>query len=316
MRATAGALVLLAATAALADPTPGKPTALPTEYIAHRFYVTPKLASGVRMRCYTDSGGGGAFVFEEKLAAFGMTPVKRAEGTTKFLTTPWPAFAPGAAIPPPLAPAWFMVVAHGEFPADADCFLGQSWFGGRTWTFDYPGKTLWWRAPGDLPRHDAAHEVALEFKKGDDGKPESWFARIHATVDGEELPLLFDTGAMVTLSPAAQKALGDGPAVRGGSFITTRTFDKWHKKHPEWRVLDGADEIGRGKLRMIEVPKVGVGGFSVGPAWFAERPDKNFDDFMSSFMSSHVEGALGGSALHYLRVTVDYARAVAVFEKP
>jgi hypothetical protein len=67
---------------------------------------------------------------------------------------------------------------------------------------------------------------------------------------------------------------------------------------------------------MIEVPAVAVGGLTVGPVWFAERPDKNFDSFMSGFMSAHVEGALGGSALHYLRVSVDYAAGVAVFEKP
>ena len=315
MRA-AGALVLLMAATAAADPAPGKPTALPTEYVAHRFFVTPKLDKGARLRCYTDSGGGGAFVFEDGLKRFGLTPLPRKEGNTKFMTVAWPAFAAGASIPPPLETGAFMSIPRGEFPADIDCFLGQSWFAGRTWTFDYPGKTLWWRAPGDLPKHDKAHEAALEFKKSADGKHENWFARIVVTIDGEALPLLFDTGAMVTLSPEAQKALGPGPAVRGGSFITRRTFDKWHAKHADWRVLDGADEIGRGKLRMIEVPAVTVGGYTVGPVWFAERPDKNFDDFMSGFMAAHVEGALGGSALHYLRVTVDYARGVAVFEKP
>lgn len=199
---------------------------------------------------------------------------------------------------------------EGGFAKDIDCFLGLSWFAGRVWTFDYPCKTLWWRAAGDLPAHDKAHEVPLAFKKG------AAFPRILVTIDGEELPLLFDTGAMVTLSPAAQQALGDGPAVRGGSFITTRTFDKWHARHLDWRVLADADQIGGHALRMIEVPAVTVGGFTVGPAWFAERPDKNLDQFMSGFMSAHVEGALGGSALHYVRVTVDYPHAVAVFDKP
>jgi hypothetical protein len=32
-------------------------------------------------------------------------------------------------------------------------------------------------------------------------------------------------------------------------------------------------------------------------------------------MDEAVEGALGGSALHYLRVTVDYPGAVAAFER-
>jgi hypothetical protein len=263
--------------------------------------VTPKLAkSGATLRCYTDSGGGGAFVFEDRLQALGAAVEKHKEGTETLVTTPWPRFAAGATIPPPREPAHFIVLPHGGFAEDVDCFLGQSWFGGRTWTFDYPRRILWWRAPGDLPAHDKAHEAAVTFKEG------MWFPRIVVRVDGEELPLLFDTGAMIT--HAGQ--------VRAGSFITRRTFDKWHGKHPEWRVVVGGDELGRERLRTIDVPAVVVGGFTVGPVTFAERPDKNFDDFMSGFMSAHVEGALGGSALHYLRVTVDYARGVAVFEKP
>jgi hypothetical protein len=294
------ALALLSAATAWADPTPKHPTALPTEYLTDRFYVTPTLANGAKLRCYTDSGGGGAFVFDDRLKPLGGALTKRHEGNETLVTTPWPQLAAAAAIPPPLSPPYFIVLPRAGFADDIDCFLGQSWFGGRTWTFDYPGKTLWWRAPGDLPTHEKAHETKLTFKK------DAWFPRIVVRIDGEDVPLLFDTGATITHAGTA----------RGGSFITTRTFDKWHGRHPDWRVVDGGDELGRGKLRTIEVPAVVVGGFSVGPVTFAERADKNFDDFMSSFMAAHVEGALGGSALHYLRVTVDYARGVAVFEKP
>ncbi|HEY1584220.1 MAG TPA: hypothetical protein VGH63_00960 [Polyangia bacterium] len=294
------ALALLSAATARADPTPKHPMALPTEYVTDRFYVTPTLANGAKLRCYTDSGGGGAFVFDDRLKPLGGALTKRKEGGQTLVTTPWPRFAVGAAIPQPLSPPYFIVLPRGGFGDSIDCFLGQSWFGGRTWTFDYAGKTLWWRAPGDLPAHDKAHETKLTFKEG------AWFPRIVVSIDGEDVPLLFDTGATIT---------SEGMA-RGGSFITTRTLEKWRKKHPDWRIVDGGDVLDRGKLRTIEVPAVVVGGFSVGPVIFAERADKNFDDFMSSFMAAHVEGALGGSALHYLRVTVDYARGVAVFEKP
>jgi hypothetical protein len=67
---------------------------------------------------------------------------------------------------------------------------------------------------------------------------------------------------------------------------------------------------------MIEVPTVQVGGYGVGPVWFTRRPDRNFHVYMFQWMDRPPEGALGGSALQYLRVTVDYPRAVAVFEKP
>lgn len=49
--------------------------------------------------------------------------------------------------------------------------------------------------------------------------------------------------------------------------------------------------------------------------WFTRRADQNFHRYMSQFMDKQIEGALGGSALHYFRVTVDYPRAVAIFEK-
>jgi hypothetical protein len=41
----------------------------------------------------------------------------------------------------------------------------------------------------------------------------------------------------------------------------------------------------------------------------------NFRKWMSQWMDRPVEGALGGSALRYFRVTVDYPNAVAVFEQ-
>jgi hypothetical protein len=40
-----------------------------------------------------------------------------------------------------------------------------------------------------------------------------------------------------------------------------------------------------------------------------------FDQFMSLMMDAPVVGALGGSGLHYFRVTVDFATGQAVFER-
>ena len=55
---------------------------------------------------------------------------------------------------------------------------------------------------------------------------------------------------------------------------------------------------------------------TVGPVWFTRRPDPNFHQFASFWTDKQVEGALGGSALKYFRVTLDYPNAVAVFERP
>jgi hypothetical protein len=300
-------LVVAAPVAFAAEPTPGHPVKLPTEYVDGRFHVTPRLASGEKLRCYTDSGGGGAFLFDDRAKALGLPRATKKSDEGTLETVAWPRFAPDAAIPPTIEPPYWIVLARGkQFPSDIDCFLGQSWFGGRVWTFDYPGKTLWWRAPGDVPAHDKVHEAPLTFRTDKKGERENQFPRIVVTIDGAEIPLLFDTGAMITTAGK----------VRGGSFITQRTFGKWRKQHPDWRVVDGGDELGAHKLPTIEVPAVTVGGFTVGPVVFAARPDKNFDSFMSSMTAAHVEGALGGSAMRYLRVTVDYPRAIAVFEKP
>jgi hypothetical protein len=65
---------------------------------------------------------------------------------------------------------------------------------------------------------------------------------------------------------------------------------------------------------MIEVPRVVIAGRAVGPVWFTRRADKNFHQFMSQWMDKRVDGALGGNALSFFRVTVDYPSAVAVFE--
>lgn len=66
---------------------------------------------------------------------------------------------------------------------------------------------------------------------------------------------------------------------------------------------------------MIEVPKISVAGYPVGSVWFTRRPDKNFHEYMSQWMDKKVEGALGGNALRQFRISIDYQRAVAVFEK-
>ncbi len=317
MRAWLLLSIVLPAQAA-ADPTPGHPTALPVHYAADRFFVTPLTDRGVRLRCYTDSGGGGAFVFDDRVERLGLVRTARHDGAQRFTTVAWPAFSADATIPPTIDPPYLVVLPRKDFgDVDADCFLGQSWFAGRVWTFDYPGQALWWRAPGDVPAHDAVHEVALAFPEEHGKRVGQQFARLEVTIDGERVPLLFDTGATVSLSPSAIEALHDGgPRERGGSFITQRTFDQWHQRHPKWRVLTNADLLGKHAMPMIEVAAVTVGGFTVGPVWFAARPNANFDAFMSSLTAGHVEGALGGSALRYLRVTVDYPRAIAVFEKP
>jgi hypothetical protein len=183
------------------------------------------------------------------------------------------------------------------------------------WTFDYPGRALWLRAPGDLPAVAPEHRAALGFRVNRSGARTMHFPRIRVSVDGDSLDLLFDTGATTMLTDSALSAIGDaGPVIRGTSFITRSVADRWRAAHPGWRVIERAEQ--RSGAMMIEVPVVEVGGYRVGPVWFTARPDANFHQYMSQWMDRRVDGALGGSALRFLRVTVDYPHAVALFEKP
>ena len=101
-----------------------------------------------------------------------------------------------------------------------------------------------------------------------------------------------DTGATTKLTESVQRALSDGrAAVRATRFIVATAFDKWHQRHPNWRVIEEAEE--KTGVSMIEVPTVLVAGYSAGPL-FTRRPDKNFHEFMPQWMDRKVDGALGG----------------------
>lgn len=131
-------------------------------------------------------------------------------------------------------------------------------------------------------------------------------------IDGTDVPLLLDTGAETYLTTAALAALNDGgPQFRATSMIVASLFDAWHKKHPDWRVIEDAQTTTHSP--MIEVPRVDIAGVAVGPVWFTKRGDDAFHKFMSGMMAAQVEGALGGNALGHFRMTIDYPRAMAWF---
>jgi hypothetical protein len=67
---------------------------------------------------------------------------------------------------------------------------------------------------------------------------------------------------------------------------------------------------------LIEVPELVIGGHKVGPVWFTVQPDIGFQAVMKPLMDQPIVGALGGSALHYFRLTVDWPNAIAIFERP
>jgi hypothetical protein len=306
----------MSASSALAQ-NPNKPLVLPVRYDEHRFYVQPVTAEGVRLNFFTDTGGG-LFLFSDVVEKLKLTLTKTelAEGTSEIVALP--KFKQNATIPTPLGnnERLFIVPAKDRSALSQDWsgMLGQKWFADRAWTFDYIHRQLLLRSSGDLPKQAEEHKVTLGFQRNALGKRKNHFPRIEVAINGEKIDLLFDTGASTQLSEMALTTLNDKrPAIRATSFIAASIFEKWHTQHPEWRVIEKAEQ--GSKEAMIEVPEITVAGYTVGPIWFTRRADKNFHEYMSQWMDKRVEGALGGNALRFFRITVDYPLAVALFEK-
>jgi hypothetical protein len=317
------ALLRCAGVALLLSGAPALAQVLPAQFEGDRVYLHASDGLGQQLRLYTDTGGG-LFIKQDaverlKLASEPLTdPLALREVGDRARTTRLPTFALAAFIPPPPADKGRLMVLPRELAgrqlpgtSDDDGMLGQAWFDGRIWTWDYPGRVFKleradWKPGADLQR------IPLGFKTDAQGQRLAAFPRMQVGIDGKTYSLLLDTGAMTVLTPAALSSLkDDGPAERATSMIADSVFRAWRKAHPEWRVIEDA-QAGMGSA-MIEVPEVIIAGYKVGPVWFTHREDRNFHDFMSSFMDARVDGALGGNAFRHFVMTVDYPGAAAYF---
>jgi hypothetical protein len=294
------------------------PIELPARLVAGRFYVYPVTQRGDTLTLFTDTGGG-LWLASDAVARLGLaTQVAGVQEKDTIRTVLLPQFRDGRGIPEPLGRddhRLFVLRASPtqDFGVGWSGMLGQDWFFGRVWTFDYlRGKLLVHRSSATVLR-DAAHTVPVVFRQND-GKAANGFARIRIAVDGDSLDMLFDTGATARVPDSVAATLGGPPGERATSFITTEVFDRWRTRHPDWRVVANADALPG--MAAIEVPRLSVAGFEVGPVWFTQRPDRSFHTYMAQWMDKPTDGALGGSALQYFRVTVDYPNAMAVFERP
>lgn len=287
---------------------------VPASFEHHRVILTPTL-DGRTLRFYTDTGGGPNALAESVVAELGMEP-REIEGQGEPLrVVAFPRFDAEASIPAP--PPYFldgqlMVTGPGHL-FGTDGFLGGRWFADRVWEFDYPAGTLTLLDAGP----DAGPGcVALGFQEHE-GQRTTHFPSIDVTVDGELVPMLFDTGATFTTTEDSAPMFGVGPGTQvAGSFIDHDVFERWRAAHADWQVVEKGDFIGGSPRRMIEVPTIEVAGIEAGPVWFSERPAGTFPNWMSSMMDRQVLGALGGSGLRYFRVVADYPGSRACFHDP
>jgi hypothetical protein len=300
------------------EPEPGRPVSLPTRVEADRFFLVPVSEDGHELSLCTDTAGGSWLSREAaERAGLSVVTVEGEEGPVEAALLP--TFAWDAWIPKLEALGGRVPVTQGArlsfLGANVDGLLGQAWFGDRVWTFDYEAGELLQRADGDLPKHEPASRLPVGFKTDESGKRLSSYPRVDVKIGGATVSMLLATGATARLSPAARGALGDDlPAIRATSFVSAATFDAWRTSHAAWRVLEGADELADGAA-MIEVPTVEIAGHSVGPVWFSRRADASFVDWTARAANGKVDGALGGNALRFFRLSLDYPRRLAVFER-
>jgi hypothetical protein len=295
---------------------------IPTQFDQDRFFAVPTTQDGKTLRMIADTGGG-MFIFDDAARRLNLKVVGVNTDDYKGLACTLPAFADGKGIPTPQ-----VQMQDGVFPVapapvrrnlswftdDIDGILGEPWFAGRVWTFDYVDQRLLLYLGGAPKPSEKAHRVEMGLRKPEPSARVPSYPRIQASIGGETFDMLLATGSAAAINANALKEIGEGPATRATSLISNSVFDRWKKEHPDWRVVSNAEQDSGEP--MIEVPKVTVGGFDVGPVWFTQRPDSNFRDHFSEWMDKPVEGAIGSNALRGMRVTLDYSNRVAWFEKP
>jgi len=300
---------------------------VPSEFIdGERFYIKIPMADGDTLLAFGDTGGGNSMILpgtiekkqlQSKLHSGllkGIMPIEYILFNDLVTDTHFPepgplrsfvirkpfnrVTEPCLVIPPLDDELKFFTKAM----PDMDAFLGQNFFMGKAWTIDYPNHTILLNTPLSVNEKINPDVQSIGFKKNSNGENIYGHPSMVIEVEGEKIPVLFDTGATIVLSEDGKKAFNTTAFTKGGSFIAASVFDKWRIAHPDWKVYLKADM----KNDVIEVPLVKIGSQEVGPVLFAKRPDANWSEGMINSMDKVVKGAIGGSALKYLKVTIDY----------
>jgi hypothetical protein len=313
-----------------------KPFVVPSKLInGERFYIKIPLESGDTVLGFGDTGGGNSMLMPATVEKKdlkskvktgllkGIMPIdyilfKDMVGTNNF-PSPYPmrnfvirrlfrrVKDPILFIPPMDDEMKFLI----EFMPEMEVFLGQNFFMGKAWTFDYPGQTITLNTPLDETKLTNPNVQKIGLKKNSNNESIFGHASMTIEINGERIDVLFDTGASLTFSDEGREDFNTNEKTIGGSFIAASIFDRWQKEHPDWKVYPKADM----NNDVIEVPIVKIGNNEVGPVLFSKRPDENWSMGMIHTMDKVVKGAIGGSCLQYFKVTIDYNSELIMFEK-
>lgn len=307
-------------------PTPRENGArrIPAYFETGRVLAAPRTTRGDTAYFILDSGGGFNAIMDKRAAALHLDTKSVGSGNDTGTVVPLASFVDPASLPAPVAgyphdgtlvvtDALTNMVPHYVVPITG--FLGGGWWADRVWQIDYLRHELWQYQHSVLKAGSAnAHVIPLAFRTNRSGVRPTNFARIRALIDGDSLDLLFDTGATTMITDSARAVLGDtGPKGRAGSFISASVFDRWHARHPEWRVVERGEAGTRAAL--IEVPSMQLAGYSVGPVVWEKRDNTPFHKLMDPLMDRPIQGSLGGAAFQFFSITIDYPSSLACFER-
>ncbi len=311
------------------------PLLLPSLFIdGERFYIKMAVTSGDTALAFGDSGGGISMMpapVADKFKLDSKVHLGLLRGLMPFRYICFSDIVSDPHMPPPYplrsfvirrlfsritVPTLFVPPMDDEVKfimksMPFDIFLGQNFFMGKAWTIDYENQQVWVNtriATSEIGKPGVQH---IGFKKNKNKENVNGHASFFIEVDGEIIEVLFDTGATIVLSEKGKKLLKTNRKTISGSFIAASVFDKWQQKHPDWKCYPKSDM----NSDIIEVPKISIGGNEVGPVLFAKRNDEVWSQGMIQTMDTVVKGAIGGSALKYLKVMIDYNTDLIKFEK-
>ena len=167
--------------------------------------VEPVTTSGARLRFYTDSGGDD-WMYLSTAAGLRLIGGRNRRGE-RWTSIQMPPFRDDAWIPSPHADGSIMLnptsdeLDDGGLHGPVAGLLGQSWFSRYLCEIDYSAESFLLHP--ELPTGDPGVAVELGIAESG-GERLNNFARIRATVAGEPLDLLLDTGAQTELTPDAE----------------------------------------------------------------------------------------------------------------
>jgi hypothetical protein len=308
--------------------TATKATYIPSTVIDGRFYIKIPVANGDTLLAFCDTGGGYNAIYPAVIAKLHLEDkvLETDVHGTKVKYIPASELVTGGLIPfPHINPSYkraiqvpFFQIAGDDMETKIitsyiphDVFLGQFFFIGHSWTFNYPKRKLYINTPLSS-KTTFKNMQRLGFKKDTAGNKLFGHPSMQVEIDGQVIDVLFDTGASILLNEITQAKLKIRSKSMAGSFIAKSIFDKWRLQHPDWRYIEKGERTG---ADLIQVPSVKVGNTTAGPVWFAKRPDEAWSKGMIQSMDKVVKGAVGGSLFQYFTVTIDYNSELASFEK-